>query len=78
MGVAEILGSQDQLILVNCVDRINWSMKIGGFTSRRMRLVLLGRPMVTWGTQRAFNQLVNLVEITRLKAIRNDYKSPVT
>jgi hypothetical protein len=75
MGVAEILGSQDQLIMVNCMDRVNWSMKIGGFTSRRMRLALLGRPVVTWGTQKAFSQLVNLVEITRLKAIRSDYKA---
>jgi hypothetical protein len=78
MGVAEMLGKQDQLILVNCMDSINWSMKIGGFTSRRMRLVLLGRPVVTWGTQKAFNQLVNLVDITRLKVIDNDNKAQVT
>ncbi len=70
MGVAEILGRQNQLIMVNCMDRVNWSMKIGGFTSRRLRMVLLGRPLVTWGTKQAFNQLVNLVEITRLKAMQ--------
>ncbi|MDD3365067.1 MAG: DUF3189 family protein [Syntrophomonas sp.] len=78
MGVAEILGSQDQLMVVNCMDRVNWSMKIGGFTSRRLRLVLLGRPVVTWGTQKAFSQLVNLVEITRLKVMGNDYKIQAT
>ncbi|PKM77039.1 MAG: hypothetical protein CVU90_09270 [Firmicutes bacterium HGW-Firmicutes-15] len=78
MGVAEIVGKQDQLIVVNCMDRVNWSMKIGGFTSRRMRLVLLGRPVVTWGTQKAFSQLVNLVEITRLKAMRHDFKVQAT
>jgi hypothetical protein len=75
MGVAEILGSKDKLIFVSCMDRVNWSMKIGGFTSRRLGIVPLGRPLVTWGTQQAFNQLVNLVEITRLKAIQSDHKA---
>jgi len=69
MGVAEILGQEDQLIVVNCMDQVNWSMKVGGFTSRRMRLALLGRPVVTWGTRQAFAHLVNLVEITRLHAL---------
>lgn len=68
MGVAEILGKQDDLIVVNCMDLVNWSMKLGGFTSRRLGLVALGRPVVSWGTRKAFSQLVNLVEITRLKS----------
>lgn len=75
MGVAEILGKQDDLIVVNCMDIVNWSMKIGGFTSRRLGLVALGRPVVSWGTQKAFRQLVNLVEITRLKSMRKQCKS---
>lgn len=78
MGVAEILGKRDQLVLVNCMDRVNWSMKIGGFTSRRLKLVLVGRPVVTWGTRQAFNQLVNLVEITRIKVMRNNNNIQVT
>jgi hypothetical protein len=69
MGVAEILEKSDQLVVVNCMDLVNWSMKIGGFTSRRLRLALLGRPVVTWGTKKAFQQLVNLVEITRVKLL---------
>lgn len=70
MGIAEILGQEDQLIVVNCMDQVNWSMKLGGFTSRRMRMAPLGRPVVTWGTRQAFAQLVNLVEVTRLHALR--------
>jgi len=75
MGVAEILGKQDDLIVVNCMDLVNWSMKIGGFTSRRLGLVALGRPVVSWGTRKAFGQLVNLVEITRVNAIRKNRES---
>jgi len=78
MGVAEILGKQDDLIVVNCMGLVNWSMKLGGFTSRRLGLVALGRPVVIWGTRRAFNQLVNLVEITRVKAIRKNRESQVS
>lgn len=72
LGVAEILGKQDELLVVNCMELVNWSMKLGGFTSRRLGLVALGRPVVSWGTGRAFRQLVNLVEITRVKAIRKN------
>lgn len=74
MGVAEILGKQDDLIVVNCMTSVNWSMKIGGFTSRRLGLVLMGRPLVIWGTRRAFKQLVKLVEITRIKAMGKNNK----
>jgi hypothetical protein len=71
MGVAAILNRQDQLMAVNCMSRVNWSMKLGGFTSRRAGITILGRPVVSWGTRRAFWLLVNLVEVTRLKAIGN-------
>lgn len=70
MGVAEILKKDDQLIVVNCMHHVNWSMKLGGFTSRRLNLTYLGRPVVSWGTKKAFAQLVNLVEITRLRILR--------
>lgn len=67
-GVAQILGMDEQVMPVNCMSRVNWSMKLGGFTSRRLGIASLGRPVVSRGTQRAFFQLVNLVEITRLKS----------
>jgi len=72
MGVAEIIGKQDDLIVVNCMNIVNWSMKLGGFTSRRLGLVAVGRPVVSWGTRKAFSQLVNLVEITRVNAIKKN------
>lgn len=69
-GVAQILGKDNQVIVVNTMNRVNLSMKLGGFTSRRIGIPSLGRPVVTRGTRNAFFDLVNLVEITRLKAIR--------
>lgn len=71
-GVAEILGVADQVLAVNAMDRVNLSMKLGGFTSRRIGLPSVGRPVVSRGTIKAFFQLVNLVEITRLKALHTN------
>lgn len=68
-GIADILGARDQLLAVNCMNKVNWFMKIGGFTSRRIGAVDMGRPVLGKGTIDAFFKLVNLVEITRLKAM---------
>ncbi|MGS0746464.1 DUF3189 family protein [Syntrophomonas erecta subsp. sporosyntropha] len=67
MGVAGILGYQDEVMAINCINSVNWIMKIGGFMSRRAGIVSLGRPIVGWGTQDAYLDLVRLVEITKLK-----------
>lgn len=69
MGVAEILGCSDELMAVNCMNRVNLAMKLGGFSSRKMGIVSLGRPVLVCGSQKAFMELVNLVEITRLRAM---------
>lgn len=69
MGIAEILGVKEELFVVDCMSRVNWIMKLGGFTSRRAGLISLGRPVLGLGTRSAFLNLVNLVEITRLKTM---------
>lgn len=61
-GVAALLGHSSDILPVNCMRHVNWSMKIGGFTSRRLQVEILGRPIVIWGTQKAFYHLVKLVE----------------
>ena len=70
MGVAKIMGREDDLIAVDCLNRVNWSMKLGGFLSRRMGLIFPGRPVLVRGTRKAFLTLVNLVETVRLKSLR--------
>ncbi|HQA07716.1 MAG TPA: DUF3189 family protein [Syntrophomonadaceae bacterium] len=68
-GTAEILGVRHQVLAVNTMPNVNWIMKIGGYISRRIGMVLVGRPLVGIGTRKAFFALVNLVEITRLQAM---------
>ncbi len=77
MGVARILDSENKLLMVNCMEGVNWIMKIGGFASRRLGWTLLGRPVVSWGTGRAFARLVKIVDITR-RMLRKHTHSPVT
>lgn len=71
MGVAEILDKEDQLMAVNVMKHVNWSMKIGGFTSRRIKIPLLGRPVVIWGTRKAFGHMIRLVDTTRLRVLNS-------
>ncbi len=69
MGIAEILRAKDKLVVVDCMSRVNWIMKLGGFASRKAGIVSLGRAVLGVGTRNAFLNLVNLVEITRLKTM---------
>lgn len=52
--------------LVNVMHKVNWSMRLGGFISRRFKWIYPGRPLVAWGTIHAFGDIINLVR--RVKA----------
>ncbi len=68
-GTAETLGVGDQILAVNTMPNVNWFMKIGGFISRRIGIVILGRPLVGIGTQQAYFALASLVDATRLQCM---------
>lgn len=68
MGVARLLRAENDIMAINCMPKVNWLMKLGGFASRRLGWTRWGRPVVLNGTQRAFFDLVNLVEVIRLKS----------
>ncbi len=58
----ELAGAQDMPIrMVDTLVCVNVWMRIGGFLSRALGLVTLGRPLVIYGTQKAFPSLVALV-----------------
>lgn len=70
IGIGRVLGSSEKVLPVNTMTSVNWLMKLGGFSSRRLGIVWPGRNLVSYGTRKAFFDLVNLVEITRLKSIQ--------
>lgn len=62
-------GDAKHLYIVNTSPTVNTLMKIGGFSSRRLGLVSFGRPIVTYGTLRAYNNIVEVV-----KDVKNQIK----
>lgn len=66
----------DELLIVSTLRCVNGLMRVGGFLSRYLGWVRVGRPIVAWGTQRAFFSLVQLVFETkeRLRAMETERK----
>ncbi|NLM25382.1 MAG: DUF3189 family protein [Firmicutes bacterium] len=64
-GIRLAGGNVEQVLFVNTLTAVNFWMRIGGFLSRKLKLVSLGRPLVVIGTLRAFPQLVKIVEQTK-------------
>jgi len=56
----------EKLAFVDTMPYVNWLMVIGGFLSRRLGIVSIGRPIVVLGTQISFfkfSQLVNIIKV---------------
>ncbi|MGB9661083.1 MAG: DUF3189 family protein [Moorellaceae bacterium] len=65
-SLVEALGlPREELVLLDTSPLVNWPMIIGGFISRRLRVPLIGRPLVIWGVRRAFFRLASFVEENR-------------
>lgn len=61
-GIKLAGGNWEQVIFINSLVAVNLLMRIGGFLSRKLKLVGIGRPLVVLGTQKAFPNLVKIVE----------------
>lgn len=69
-GILLAKGETDDFVFVDTLNAVNIYMRIGGFLSRRLKWIAVGRPLVIWGTQKAFWQLVQIVQKTK----KNIYK----
>ncbi len=64
----KILGQDpENLMIVSTLSAVNFQMRLGGFASRRMNWVKLGRPIVARGTLKAYSDLVRIVLDTKKK-----------
>ncbi|MGE5557596.1 MAG: DUF3189 family protein [Bacillota bacterium] len=50
---------------VNCYQSFNLLMMIGGYSSRALKIVVFGRPLVMWGTMLAYRRIVKIVQKTK-------------
>jgi hypothetical protein len=62
--------SQDEFLFVDTMPYVNLWMVIGGFLSRRLGLVIPGRPIVIYGTQKAYDKFLHLVKIIKGKDLQ--------
>lgn len=60
----------DSLQIINTLPAVNTLMRIGGFTSRRLKLVSIGRPIVLAGTLKTYPNLAHIVKNVKDTIIR--------
>ena len=60
--LSELEISKNELLFVETLPYVNNLTRIGGFLSRKLGLVSLGRPLTIWGLQKVYHQFVELVK----------------
>lgn len=63
LQLAEV--SKAEYRLVNCLPCVNLATRVGGFSSRSLGLIWLGRPLVAWGVACSYENYVRLVQKVR-------------
>ncbi|WP_129599029.1 DUF3189 family protein [Anaerophilus nitritogenes] len=58
---------QSEILCVNTSPCVNNLMRIGGGSSRKFGLVSFGRPIVTYGTLKAYPKISEIVRKTKIK-----------
>jgi len=77
-GLAGIFNiPKEDYLFVNVMEKVNLTMKFGGFISRRWGFIKLGRPIVTLGTQAAYFRVVELVREIKSRVGRDSEKDSV-
>ncbi|HZJ84445.1 MAG TPA: DUF3189 family protein [Syntrophomonadaceae bacterium] len=76
-GLASLIGANNELLAVDLIGKINWLMKIGGYSSRKLGLVTLGRFFIFFGTKISFYEIVDLVDRVKkqLDLRRNNHEN---
>lgn len=59
-------------VFINTLKSVGLSTRVGGFLSRKLRLIFLGRPMTVHGLKKVYFEFVNLVVNTKrsLRSLR--------
>lgn len=67
MNLAELFEFADDIHLVNCMPYVNWKMVVDGYTSRRLKLVSIGRPIIVKGVQYSYLKIASLVQNVKVQ-----------
>lgn len=58
----------EEIRLVNVMPYVNWKMILGGYTSRRLGVIKIGRPIVLKGIRYSYLKIVSLVHQVKMTA----------
>jgi hypothetical protein len=61
----ERIPESEDYILVDCLRCIHWTTRIGGFLSRQLGLIAVGRPLAAFGLKKNFACFVAMVREVR-------------
>ncbi len=71
-SVPKMIGlPEDEVALINTTPSVNFYMKLGGSCSRVLKMVTFGRPIVAYGTTKAYSNIVDIVNKTKLTIAPN-------
>lgn len=59
--------NENELLLVDTSPAVNYLMKLGGGSSRRFGMIKFGRPIVAYGTTKAYQDILDIVNKVKIK-----------
>lgn len=62
---------EKEIALVDTSGSVNGIMKLGGGSSRKFKMVTFGRPLAAYGVTKAYGDIVDLVNKTKLRIAPN-------
>lgn len=62
-------GIEEQLLIVDALKTIGMVTKIGGFISRKLHLIKIGRPLTVWGIRKNYSKFIKLVQDTKNRVL---------
>ncbi|SKC83471.1 DUF3189 family protein [Maledivibacter halophilus] len=72
MSIPSMIGIDErEIMLVDTSPSVNFIMKLGGGSSRKLKMVTFGRPIVAYGITKTYGNIVDLVTKTKLKISSN-------
>lgn len=72
-GIFQVYGfPQEDYHLINVMPYVNWKMVVGGFSSRKLLITSLGRPIIIAGVKYAYWHIVSLVQSVKVCIASNN------
>lgn len=65
---------QQDVVFVSALVQVNPLTALGGFTSRRLGIPFIGRPMTIWGIRKSYPHLVDLVIRVKRALVQRHHK----